>query len=1560
MKEISRKIKQCSALLLLGCTALYASFVQPLSVSFDRASFNQYAAQFGNKTANLHELGRIASALNSEQPGIKNRYEVPSFLGISHDEVVQYLVSVPFDETISTLDYIKQEWERFKQQQPRGATALAVDAQRTLENIRKSITRAFSPKHPFFVANEQRKEQLNNFLALTKERKALLMVRSTGREDSKELANAGGNESVSSVLPAIDAISKAMVEVVASYFSEKSIGQRLVAKDKKLFADPFMPVLLQIMIGERSGGSDEIPVSGVMFSQEAEGRTAGVTHIQATYGHNEGVVNGLVPVDTFYIGSSRIVHPVVHVKHSRLVTAADFSKLVLTANPAEMQRKSCLDKDTLFDLQSCAKAIESYYGDPFDIEFVVQGNVIYLVQARPIVWQEIHPSYLKDDFVKNIAEADKQSVYVIGAGGGAVKIINDEQNIIMTDTLRKARDIFLKVDNIDAIQAVIVSEMAPATSHEATTFRGAGKPVVYVPNINIVRSWIIAKQFPLLLDPQRELITIFKPSGEFGTPEDTLVRDAWFAHPIPKKTSLFPEFLAKLSEDEMNTLRPQEFFQGVTTSQLIKMIKNDPADQALKALKSLLARVSSTIKQEEDEQRAKKARREETNPQLIAQLKNVFAHTLSCAKEINQALAIWEQSPKTPRDRLGRLYPITFLEALIKQVPLREIVYDYSFVALIKTERGEEKIIEELALRGKVLRAYIVQYAKASQYALTDELNQTWKKYLKQLITVGDIDLQQDFARLMLNLSNLDLVPLWLNISFAQAEKEHKGDAVKTVNALVDEYQQSEAFLNQLHQKKQQLEALNMANWEEPDKFKKQWESFQKILVYFISQEFISSLEQAQTLEKNGALTVMQLFVSVFDTAIKTLEGSGMYTDVSVKATNFNTMVNDYLVLLWEWAVMPSLSTIMQTLLDDWTFKTLDKYLDAIYKIIDRAPKDISQLRPSSRFNVSAAALGSKALWKRSTGEESGNKPTLEDMFTLVHQNLLVVLATLSKQVGIETIAVPPLVESLKKEVEWLTIQLRADKTSSASLIGMSFSDNKLTYYYNLPIIHHSNTFQVIYNMQTKTVDFAVQFLGDPLGRWRLFAEAAYLMSRLAKLSFVEQPEVDEQRGSMSFAWRIEPTTNIPLIVNYIKVLAQWATPYWDKAYGGKNILEVIADMSNITTDNLIDIIFNTITQRHHLIVFLPKVIGYKDDIDDPAVKKSFALLKEIAQVGSQEIKKELLSLIEARVDAPVLRSIMRYDETIDILRSILLDPEREKYIKTISFISKKLALFSKEKSQMDALSNFAQELVNHSDKNIRLIAVNLLGNIGSWEYRRHVFEQSKTTAKTAINDPELAIRKTALEIFQQLVEKGQEFDAALMAARKAIEEKDVDMHKVAIKVFTSLVQKGQALQEAEKVAFEAINHENVEVREEAIKLLTSLVKKDRVHLQALETALKVIHQEEIREGITAIWRAIKLLENLLVVQNIEVTAEQASNIIEASTYLLQKGLRYHKDTTLELFEKLAQEGKYLDIIIGALNRSAQSLYADQVESILDHLKRHGKEKEAKNIEQKLLPKIRI
>ena len=79
------------------------------------------------------------------------------------------------------------------------------------------------------------------------------MVRSTGEEDTVDMANPGGNKSVAAVKLDSIAISNAIGVVVASYISEKSLTQRLLSGDD-ISKPSFMPVLIQRMIGEKLNG----------------------------------------------------------------------------------------------------------------------------------------------------------------------------------------------------------------------------------------------------------------------------------------------------------------------------------------------------------------------------------------------------------------------------------------------------------------------------------------------------------------------------------------------------------------------------------------------------------------------------------------------------------------------------------------------------------------------------------------------------------------------------------------------------------------------------------------------------------------------------------------------------------------------------------------------------------------------------------------------------------------------------------------------------------------------------------------------------------------------------------------------------------------------------------------------------------------------------------------------------------------------------------------------------------------------------------------------------------
>jgi hypothetical protein len=691
---------------------------QPVSAgNFDKASFENKAQQYGNKAANLMELSNIAQQLTAKGVAIS----IPAIFPISHEEIKSFLKM-----RLQPQNFIADEWQKFTAAQS-NKRVLTDEARTILGDIRTQIMAAFLQNN-LKLHDLRDQAKLAQFFEANKNR--LLMVRSTGREDTATLANAGGNESIASVQPNITAVSQAIGKVIASYFSDKSISQRLLANDQTIFEEPFMPVLLQVMIGEQANNTvvEKIPTSGVMFSQEAEANTIGVVQIQATWGHGEAVVNGLLPVDTFYVGSSDIIHPVIRFKKQRVATIKEeggAAKLENTTNPPELIKVQSLTNKNVLLLKQASEAIQKYYNQPMDTEFVVQEGKIYLVQTRPIVAQKLNATYLSRDFVNTVTPENISTVDVIGAGGGAVRTITTKDQIIISDNARASLEIFLNNPNQNQIQCVIVGEMAPATSHEATTFRGALKPLIHTKNIGQLKQWLEAGS--LVIDPQRGIIV--KLEGEQPTLEQ-----GWFSHPIPALLSLLPKNIKKLTGPEQAELTCQEFFKDKKVSELIELIKNESADAARKALCSLRARMWVRILKEKNN----------PDPAIKEQLTTLYGHLRTSAYEVAQSLTL---------DRLQRLYAVKFLEAIIYQWPQPlDIVDNYSFGSVLKVEKEEKKIETELGTKVP----YTVQFAKISTFALTDGVKKEWQTFIQVLAP----EQQSSIAQLVFDLIKFDMVPL--------------------------------------------------------------------------------------------------------------------------------------------------------------------------------------------------------------------------------------------------------------------------------------------------------------------------------------------------------------------------------------------------------------------------------------------------------------------------------------------------------------------------------------------------------------------------------------------------------------------------------------------------------------------------------------------------------------------------------------------------------------------------------------------------------------------------------
>jgi len=1509
-------------------------FVGAGNSELDKKSFNENANKYGNKSANLMELEKIAKSLVDE--GQKISFAVPAIFPVSHDEIKEFLDGKL--EKVEGNELLDYWWSEFveKQKKNKKSTVIDPEAAKVLENIESAILEAFTPKKgesAFTIKNiedEERQSKLKNFLSEAQDEKILLMVRSTGREDSKELSNAGGNASVSSVPADINQISEAMGVVVASYFSKKSIGQRLAAGDKTLLSKPqFMPVLFQYMIGEPVGGDEKkIPASGVMFSQEAEGRTPGVIQVQATWGHNEAVVNGLTAVDTFYIGSSGIVYPVIRVKNKRLVSVEKDKRNVLDLvdNPGEVRSKPCLNANELRALKKAADTISEYYKAPQDIEFVVLGNTVYLIQTRPLEEQEINPSYLTAAYVKTLSDDTRLTGETIGFGGGSVRVVTNKNHIIVSDNIRQALQVFLDEENKDEIECVIVGEMAPATSHEATQFRASGKPVLYLEkqSLDALKSWIKKGTF-VLGDFQREMLASFSSTDDFKDTKDVIVK-GWFAHPIPMMVSVFDKYLKKVPSDKQKELFSMKGIDkdrrktGKISEWLKGLKEADNKDNASIYLRLILDRLRNVFLVE-----VKKA--EQVDAEYKKELKQLMQHAISYAYEILQVFESLEKyTLPSDKQRLLQLYPIKFLEALLMQHPRLDVVSQFSWAEHMRTGKHVSMLMKKKETKPEFAEGqeeYALIYAKTQEFAYSDSVKKDWQSFLYDVAGVAKKSkvIGSEFRELITNIVKGGFLSAWLNLSFPQAWNESKEDAEKTVQSLLVDYAEADSFLRELKEKKAQLESLNMDAWSDPEKFDTQWKAFQDtILSYFLTDTFINALDKINLLGKTAALSTMQLLVDTFDQSIKALTGSKKKYEGKIKVLikRFEGMLQIYFDLLKKWSSVSSLTNVLDGLVSQSSYQ---KYKEVIEQLLREAPRDESTMSSSSSFNVSANTIGSKVDFWGSTSD-----PTLESLFSLIHQNLIIIMSMLSKNAFGENVVVPPLIKLLQETIDKY---FKEKKIRTYSLVGIGFDDQYITYYYNVPMRTHSAIYRLVYGVKSGSANLICTYMGTSPIRWFEIGGLVEVASKVFGLKMSVRPEIDGDKGLLVFGWEI--TSQDTKAVDYVSYLLSLImarempySPYSDERTQDiielTNTIKILGNKSEEDAKKtVIDTIVSLSLQSDSLAYVLLGQLYYdkearKDWLVEAAYKgiesenvgikttglnlftflvnqgEEFEKAIEVAQVAfktkNSDVRRAASGLFER-----LLKQGQGYKEAIETAVGGIQD--KDDYIRRDA---EELfeRLFSKKQGYKEA-SKAARECLQSTDEDIQRAGSDLFDMLLE---EGHGYDDAVEVVKGLMLSKDSSALSASLALLKTLVGAGRVYDMAAEAAKKGMSNEDVIIQEKSLSLLEVLVKKGKAYEVAEEAVKKGMINEDVIIQEKSLSLLEVLVKKGKAYEVAKNTAMLLMNSKDKKTRR----KALDLFKTLVKKEEAYNDATEAAKLgIKASDF-------YIRSKALSLLNTLVQK----------------------------------------------------
>jgi pyruvate,water dikinase len=207
-------------------------------------------------------------------------------------------------------------------------------------------------------------------------------VRSSGREEDAEVAARAGEFETFLFIRGEKPLLEHVKRAWSGLWTERAIHNRAV-----LGADPEQiggGVIIQRMVRAN--------VSGVLLTVNvAEGELNEMV-INAGLGMGEGVVSGTVAADHIVVlkesnlGESSIRFSYITADKEEQVVFNEYAGYgtVRTKSLSHQRLQPALDYLKLRELVRVASQLESAYGYPLDIEFAVEGDRLWILQARPV------------------------------------------------------------------------------------------------------------------------------------------------------------------------------------------------------------------------------------------------------------------------------------------------------------------------------------------------------------------------------------------------------------------------------------------------------------------------------------------------------------------------------------------------------------------------------------------------------------------------------------------------------------------------------------------------------------------------------------------------------------------------------------------------------------------------------------------------------------------------------------------------------------------------------------------------------------------------------------------------------------------------------------------------------------------------------------------------------------------------------------------------------------------------------------------------------------------------
>ncbi|NLL94521.1 MAG: phosphoenolpyruvate synthase [Thermoplasmatales archaeon] len=224
------------------------------------------------------------------------------------------------------------------------------------------------------IPKDLKKEISDAYKAMSQGKKTFVAVRSSATaEDLPDASFAGQQETFLNVSG-----DEELFETVRKCWSSLFTPRAIAYREKQGFAheDVKLAVVVQRMVNSEK--------SGIMFTVDpATGRD--VILIEAGYGLGEAIVGGEVTPDTYKVDKKNmeIVDRRVSTQKWMYVKGGD-GKTVKKDVSRDLSNMQKIDDRRIAEIAEVGRQIEIHYKKPMDVEWCIEDDKVYIVQARPI------------------------------------------------------------------------------------------------------------------------------------------------------------------------------------------------------------------------------------------------------------------------------------------------------------------------------------------------------------------------------------------------------------------------------------------------------------------------------------------------------------------------------------------------------------------------------------------------------------------------------------------------------------------------------------------------------------------------------------------------------------------------------------------------------------------------------------------------------------------------------------------------------------------------------------------------------------------------------------------------------------------------------------------------------------------------------------------------------------------------------------------------------------------------------------------------------------------------